>query len=100
MVYLVVARTAETHKVVSCVCATLGDGNFMMHFYGRDYLAVLLALFTQWVLADVSVTDSFPSTAVLLVDVRCAFILVVLSAGNGGMLLAVLSVRKLGTAGV
>ena len=72
----------------------------MMHFYGRDYLAVSLALFTQWVLADVSVTDSFPSTAVLLVDVRCAFILVVLAAGNGGMLLAVLSVRKLGTAGV
>ena len=87
------AGTAETHEVISCVCATLGDGNFMMHFYGRDYLAVLLALFTQWVLADVSVTDSFPGTAVLLVDVRGAFILVVLFAGNSGMLLTVLTIR-------
>ena len=100
VVNLVVARTAETHKVVSCVCATLGDRNFMMHFYGRDYLAVLLALFTQWVLADVSVTDSFPSTAVLLVDVRVTLVLVVLSAGYGSVVGTILSVCKVRTAGI
>ena len=93
MVDLVVAGTAEAHEVISCVCATLGNRNLVMHFYGRDYLAILLALFTQRVLTDVSVTDSFPGSAVLLVDVRCAFILVVLSTGNSGMLLTVLPIR-------
>ena len=92
MVDLVVAGTAETHEVISCVCATLGDGGLMVYFYGRDYLAILFALLTQWVLTDVSVTDAFPGTAVLLVDVRGAFIFVVLFADNSGMLLTVLTV--------
>ena len=100
VVDLVVAGTAEAHKVFSGVCTTLGNGDFVMHLRCGDDFSILLALFTQRVLADVSVTDAFPGTAILLVDVRGAFILVVLFAGNSGMLLTVLTIRQLGTAGV
>ena len=61
---------------------------------------MLLALLAERMLTDVSVTDSFPGTAVLLVDVRVTLVLVVLSAGNGSVVITVLSVSKFGAAWV
>ena len=72
----------------------------MMYFLCRNKSALFLALLTERVLTDVSVTDAFPGTTVLLVDVRGTLVFVVLSAGNSSVILAVLSISKFGTAGV
>ena len=61
---------------------------------------MFLAFLTERMLTDVSVTDAFPGTAVLLVDVRVTLVLVVLSAGYGSVVGTVLSIRKIGTAGI
>jgi len=49
---------------------------------------------------SVAVTDSLPGSAVFLIYVRGAFVLVVLPAGDCFVLLAVLSIREVRTAGV
>lgn len=92
MVDLGMTGTAQTHKVVPCMSATLRNGLFMMHFFSRNKATFLLATLTERVLCDVSVTDAFPCTAVLLVDVRGTLVLVVLFPCYGGVLLTVLSV--------
>ena len=61
---------------------------------------MLLTLLAERVLTDVSITDSFPGTAVLLVDVRGTLVLVVLSAGYGSVVGTVLSICKIWTAGI
>ena len=61
---------------------------------------MLLTLLAERMLTDVSVTDSFPGTAVLLVDVRVTLVLVVLSAGYGSVVGTILPIRKIGTAGI
>ena len=72
----------------------------MMYFLCRNKSALLLTLLAERVLTDVSITDSFPGTAVLLVDVRGTLVLVVLSAGYGSVVGTVLSICKIGTAGI
>ena len=94
------AGTTQAHQILSCVSAALGNGLFMMNFFSRNKSAVLFTYLAERMLTDVSVTDSFPGTAVLLVDVRGTLVLVVLPAGNGYMVCTVLSVRKVGTAGI
>ena len=61
-----------------------------MHFFCRNKPALLLTLLAERMLTDVSVTDAFPGTAVLLVDVRGAFVSVVAVALRLRMLLTVL----------
>ena len=71
-----------------------------MYFLCRNKSALLLTLLAERVLTDVSITDSFPGTSVLLVDVRGTLVLVVLSAGYGSVVGTVLSICKIGTAGI
>ena len=71
-----------------------------MYFLCRNKSALLLTLLAERVLTDVSITDSFPGTYVLLVDVRGTLVLVVLSAGYGSVVGTVLSICKIGTAGI
>ena len=71
-----------------------------MYVLCRNKSALLLTLLAERVLTDVSITDSFPGTAVLLVDVRGTLVLVVLSAGYGSVVGTVLSICKIGTAGI
>lgn len=85
--------SAQGHQILSCVCTTLGNWFDMMNFLRRNKPAFLLALFTEWMLYDVSVTDSFPGAAVLLVDVRGTLVFVVLFPCHSRMLLTVLGVR-------
>ena len=61
---------------------------------------MLLALLAERMLTDMSVTDAFPGTAVLLVDVRVTLVLVVLSAGYGSVVGTILPICKIGTAGI
>ena len=100
MVDLGMAGTTQAHQILSCVSAALGNGLFVMNFFCRNKPAVLLAHLAERMLTDVSVTDSFPGTAVLLVDVRGTLVLVVLPAGNGCVVFAILSICQLGTAWV
>ena len=72
----------------------------MVDFSGGDNLSFLFALLTKRMLADVAVTNPFPGSAILLVDVRGAFVFVVLPSGNSGMIFTVLSIRQPGTAGI
>ena len=94
------AGTTQAHQILSCVSATLGNGLFMMNFFCRNKPAVLLTHLAERMLTDVSVTDSFPGTAVLLVDVRGTLVLVVLFPCYGCVFLTVLPISKVGTAGV
>ena len=71
-----------------------------MNLCRRNNSAILLALLTKRVLADVAVTNPFPGTAILLVDICCTFILVVLLSCYGFVFLTVLSIREVGTAGI
>ena len=100
MVDLGVTGTTEAHKVVPCVSAALGNRDFMMHFLCRNKSAFLFATLTKRMLCDVSVSYAFPCTAVLLVDVWGTLVLVVLFPCDGCVLLTVLPVSKVGTAGV
>ena len=80
--------------------AAFGDGDLVMNLCRRNNFAILLALLTKRMLAHMTVTNPFPGTAILLVNVRRAFIFVVLPSGNGYMIFTVLSIRQLGTTGV
>ena len=71
-----------------------------MNLCRRYNSAVLLALLTKRMLTDVSVTNPFPGTAILLVDVWGAFVFVVLASGNSCVIFTVLSVRQLGASGI
>ena len=59
----------------------------MVYFFCRHKSAVLLTHLTEWVLLHIAVTDAFPGTAILFVDIRRSFIPVVLSACNRRMIL-------------
>ena len=67
-----------------------------MNFHSRNNFAVLLALLTKRMKTDVAVSNPFPGTAILFVNVWGAFVFVVLASGHGSMIFAVLSVRQLG----
>ena len=100
MVDLVVAGSAQGHKVFSGMGATFGNRDLVMYLCRRDQFSFLLTLLTQRMLTYVSVTDAFPGTAILFVDVRSALVLVVLSACNRRMILTILTINQLWTARV
>ena len=100
MVDLVVAGSAQGHEIVSGMSAAFGYRHLVMNLCRRNNSAVLFALLTKRMLCDVAVTNSFPGTAILLVDVWGSFVFVVLASGNSSVIFTVLSVRKLGASGV
>ena len=94
------AGSAKGHEIVSCMSAAFGDGDLVMNLCRRNNFAVFLALLTKRMLCDVAVTNSFPGTAILLVNVRGSFVFVVLASGNSSVIFTVLSVRELGASGI
>ena len=72
----------------------------MMNLCRRNNSAVLLALLTKRMKTDVAVSNPFPGTAILLVNVWGAFVFVVLASGNSSVIFTVLSVRELGASGI
>ena len=72
----------------------------MMHFFSRSHPSLGIAPLTVGVGSIVSIADALPGASVFFMDVRGSFILVILSPFLYSMLFAVLSVCKLGTAGV
>ena len=100
VVDLGVAGTAKAHQIVPCMSAALRDGNDVVYLIHRSQPSFLETHLAERMRRSVSVTDAFPCSAVFLIYVRTAFVFVVLPAGGCFMLLAVLALREVGTAGV
>ena len=67
----------KSHEVAFLIAATLGERKDVMYFLGRSQLALFPALLAERMRLDVTVTDSFPGSAVSFVRSRVALILVV-----------------------
>lgn len=96
----VVARAAEGHEIVRRALTALRDGDDVMHLVHRGQPTFFLAAFTERVLFDIAITDTFPRAAIGFVDVLVAGVFVVGLVGFLFMFCTVLTVRQLWTAGV
>ena len=100
MVYPVVTGLTQAHEVVHRVRSTLRDRQDvvnLLHWGKPSFLETHLA---ERMCRGVSVTDTSPRMAVLLVYVGGSLILVILAAFLCAVLVAVLSVRKVRATGV
>ena len=95
-----VAGLTETHKVVPCVSAAFGNGQDVMNFLYRSQPTFLKAHLTEGMLCRIAVTDAFPRSAVLFIDVCAALVFVVLAAFLHTVLFTKLSFTEVGAAGV
>ena len=100
MMYLRVAGLAQTHEVLSCVSAALGNGQNVVYFLHRSQPTFLEALFTQRMLCGITVADTLPRSAVFAVDIGTALVFIIFASFHRAVLLTELSVTKVGTAGV
>ena len=100
VVDLGVAGLTKAHEVVPCVSAAFGNRQDVVNFLYRGQPTFLETLFTQGMLCGVAVTDAFPRSAVLAVDVGAALVFVVLAAFLRAVLLTELSVTEVGAAGM
>ena len=98
--YLGVTGLAQAHKVVPCVSAALGNGQDVVNLLHRSQAAFLETHLAQRVLCGITVTDAFPRSAVLAVDIGTTLIFIVFAALLRAVLLTELSVTEVGTAGV
>ena len=100
VVDLGVAGLTEAHQVVPCVSAAFGNGQDVVNFLYRSQPTFLEAHLTEGMLCRIAVTNAFPRSAVLAVDISAALVFVVLSAFLHTVLFTKLSFTEVGTAGV
>jgi len=100
VVDLGVAGLAETHEVVPCVSAAFGNGQNVVNFLYRSQPTFLETHLTEGMLCRIAVTDAFPRSAVLAVDIGAALVFVVLAAFLHTVLFTKLSFTEVGTARV
>jgi hypothetical protein len=100
VVDLGVAGLAEAHEVVSCVSAAFGNGQDVVNFLYRGQPTFLEAHLTEGMLRRIAVTDAFPRSAVLAVDIGAALVFVVLAAFLHTVLFTKLSFTEVGAAGM
>ena len=86
-----VAGLTKRHEVAFAMIAALGDGEDMVYLLHGSQPSFLKAPLTQRMRRSVTVADSFPGSAVLLVRVGTACVFVVLLYGKSLMLFAVLT---------
>lgn len=91
VVDLGVAGLTETHEVVPCVSAAFGNGQNVVNLLYRSQPAFPETHLTEGMLRCVSVTDAFPRSAVLAIDIGAAPVSVVLAAFFHTVLLTELS---------
>lgn len=68
----------KSHQIALFIAAALGKREDVVDLLGRRQLALLLALLTEGMQLDVTVTDALPASAVAFVGLGVAFVLVVL----------------------
>ena len=100
MVDLRVAGLTQAHEVVPCMSAAFGNGQDVVNFLYRSQPTFFEAHLTEGMLRRIAVTDAFPRSAVLAVDVGASLVFVVLAALLYTVLLTELSITEIGTAGV
>lgn len=93
-------KSTESHQVHEVIAAALGQRLYMMHFCGREDLAVVLALFAERMVRYVPVSYRLPRPAVTFLDGRIAVVLFISSYFLLSVFLTELSVRKLRAAGM
>lgn len=100
MVNLRVTGLAQAHEILSCVSAAFGNGQNVVNFLHRSQPTFLETHLAEGMLRRIAVTDTLPCSAVFAVDIGTAFIFIVFAAFLCAVLLAELSVTKVGTAGM
>ena len=98
MVYLGVAGLTETHEVIPCVSAAFGNGQDVVNLLHRSQPTFLEAHLAEWMICRIAVTDAFPRSAVLAIDVGAALVFVVFAAFLHTVLFTKLSFTEIGTA--
>lgn len=100
VVDLGVAGLTKTHQVVPCVSAALGNGQDVVYFLHRSQPTFLETHLAERMLCRIAVTDAFPRSAILAVDVGAALVFVVLAAFPHTVLFAELPFTEVGAAGM
>ena len=95
-----VAGLTEAHQIVPCVSAAFGNGQNVMNFLHRSQPTFFETHLTEGMLRRIAVTDAFPRSAVLAVDIGAALVFVVPAAFFHMVLFAELSFTEVGAAGV
>ena len=98
--YLGVTGLTQAHEVVHRVRSTLRDRQDVVNLLHRGKPTFPQTHLAERMSRRVPVTDTSPRMAVLLAYVRTALVLVILAAFFYAVLVAVLSVRKVGATGV
>lgn len=94
------AGLAEAHEVVACVSAAFRNGHNVVNFLYRGQPTFLKTHLTERMLRRIAVTDAFPRSAVLAVDIGAALVFVVLAAFLHTVLFTKLSFTEVGAAGM
>ena len=79
LVDLGMAGLTETHEVAPCVSVSFGNGQNMVKFLYRCQPTFLETHLTERMLRRIAVTDAFPRSAVLAVDIGAVLVFVVLA---------------------
>lgn len=91
------AGLTKAHQVICTMCTASCERNDVVDLLGRCCSALFKALLTQRVCLHIAVTNSFPRSAVLLVDIKCSCESVVLLCNQSLMLLTIPFVCKFWT---
>lgn len=99
VVYFRMAGLTKTHEVVPCVSAAFGNGQDVVNFLYRSQPTFPETHHTEGMLCRIAVTDAFPRSAVLAVDIGAALVFVVLAAFLHTVLFTKLSFTEVGQPG-
>lgn len=98
--YFRVAGTAQRHQIDELTVTALRYRLDVVNLLGGCQLSLFQTHLTQWVLTYVSAADLFPRSAVMLIGIGTAFVLVVTAPCRFLVFLAVLTDTQVRTAGV
>lgn len=96
--YFRMAGLTQTHEVVPCVSAAFGNGQDVVNLLYRSQPTFPETLLTEGMFRRIAVTDAFPRSAVLAVDIGAALVFIVFSAFLRAVLFTKLSFTEVGTA--
>lgn len=99
VVYFRMAGLTKAHEVVPCVSAAFGNGQNVVNFLYRSQPTFPETHLTEGMLCRIAVTDAFPCSAVLAVDIGTALVFVVFSAFLHTVLFTELSFAEVGQPG-
>lgn len=97
--YFRVTGTAQRHQIAELTATALRHRFDVVNLLGGCQLSLFQTHLAQWVLTYVSAADLFPRSAVMLIGIGTAFVLVVTAPCRLFVFLAVLTDTQVRTAG-